>query len=75
VCVALLCLKLLLTNMYHGDPGRKLAMHELRIMIALTTLSFKMLPLPEELDNMNVIETMLRKPRDCYAKFEVLQGW
>jgi hypothetical protein len=47
-------------------------MHELRIMITLATLSFKLLPLPGELDNMKAQETMFRKPIDCYAKFEVL---
>ncbi|KAH8661995.1 cytochrome P450 [Xylariales sp. PMI_506] len=52
--------------------GRKLAMHELRIMITLSTLSLKMLPLPDDLANMDVVETMFRKPRDCYAKFELL---
>ncbi|KAM0813004.1 hypothetical protein AB5N19_12995 [Seiridium cardinale] len=55
-----------------GCFGRKLAMHELRIMITLTTLSFKMLPLPQELDSMNAVETMFRKPRDCHARFQIL---
>lgn len=46
-------------------------MHELRIMITLVTLSFKILPPPQELDNMIAVETSFRKPKDCYARFEI----
>ncbi|ORY67353.1 cytochrome P450 [Pseudomassariella vexata] len=58
-----------------GCFGRKLAMHELRIMITLTMLSFSILSLsnlPKDHDNMLAWETMFRKPRECYAKFVLL---
>ncbi|KAI1875956.1 uncharacterized protein JN550_001452 [Neoarthrinium moseri] len=55
-----------------GCFGRKLAMLELRIMITLTALSFNMLPLSSKRDNMEAVETMFRKPKACYARFEKL---
>lgn len=49
-------------------------MHELKIMITLTTLSFKFAPLPDHLDNMRANETLFRKPVDCSVRLEALRG-
>ncbi|KAK6852539.1 cytochrome P450 [Apiospora arundinis] len=56
-----------------GCFGRRLAMHELKIMMTLTTLCFKLAPLPEQLDNMRADETLFRKPVDCFVRLEVLR--
>ncbi|KAK8051432.1 cytochrome P450 [Apiospora rasikravindrae] len=56
-----------------GCFGRRLAMHELKIMMTLTTLCFKFAPLPEDLDNMRANETLFRKPVNCFARLEVLR--
>ncbi|KAI1084678.1 cytochrome P450 [Whalleya microplaca] len=61
-------------NAFGGGPrgcfGRRLAMMELRIMITLTVMSFKFLPLPPELDNFQATELLLRQPRQCFVKLE-----
>ncbi|KAK8128198.1 hypothetical protein PG984_009306 [Apiospora sp. TS-2023a] len=56
-----------------GCFGRRLAMHELKIMMTLTTLCFKFAILPEHLDNMRASETLFRKPVGCYANLKVLR--
>ena len=48
-------------------------MHELKIMMTLTTLCFKLAPLPDHLDNMRASETLFRKPVHCSARLEVLR--
>ncbi|KAK7927713.1 cytochrome P450, partial [Apiospora marii] len=45
-----------------GCFGRRLAMHELKIMMTLTTLCFNFATLPEHLDSMRASETLFRKP-------------
>ncbi|KAK8079992.1 Cytochrome P450 oxidoreductase [Apiospora hydei] len=56
-----------------GCFGRRLAMHELKVMMTLTTLCFKFARLPEDLDNMRANETLFRKPVNCFARLEVLR--
>ncbi|KAK7956748.1 Cytochrome P450 monooxygenase TRI13 [Apiospora aurea] len=56
-----------------GCFGRRLAMHELKIMMTLTTLCLKFARLPEDLDNMRANETLFRKPVNCFARLEVLR--
>ncbi|KAK7981987.1 cytochrome P450 oxidoreductase [Apiospora saccharicola] len=56
-----------------GCFGRRLAMHELKIMMTLTTLCLKFAILPEHLDNMRASETLFRKPVSCYANLKVLR--
>ncbi|KAI0002665.1 cytochrome P450 [Xylariaceae sp. FL0662B] len=53
-----------------GCFGRRLAMTELRIMITLTVMSFKFLPLPPELNSFQATELLLRQPRQCFVKLE-----
>ncbi|KAI6085660.1 cytochrome P450 [Hypoxylon rubiginosum] len=53
-----------------GCFGRRLAMMELRIMITLTTMSFKFLPVPPELNSFQATEQLLRTPRQCYLRLE-----
>ncbi|XXG97385.1 hypothetical protein Hte_003686 [Hypoxylon texense] len=53
-----------------GCFGRRLAMMELRIMITLTVMSFKFLPVPPELNSFQVNEQLLRPPRQCFVKLE-----
>lgn len=45
-------------------------MMELRIMITLTTMSFKFLPVPPELNSFQATEQLLRTPRQCYLRLE-----
>ncbi|KAI2463749.1 cytochrome P450 [Annulohypoxylon bovei var. microspora] len=53
-----------------GCFGRRLAMMELRIMIVLTMMSFKFLPIPPELNSFEAHEQLLRTPRQCFVKLE-----
>ncbi|KAI1374881.1 cytochrome P450 [Hypoxylon crocopeplum] len=53
-----------------GCFGRRLAMMELRIMITLTVMSFKFLPVPPELNSFQATEQLLRTPRQCFVKLE-----
>ncbi|KAI0133285.1 cytochrome P450 [Hypoxylon sp. NC0597] len=66
----------LIQNAFGGGPrgcfGRRLAMMELRIMIALTIMSFKFLPVPPELNSFQAVEQLLRTPRQCFVKLEAV---
>ncbi|RYP49273.1 hypothetical protein DL768_004996 [Monosporascus sp. mg162] len=53
-----------------GCFGRRLAMMELRILITLTVMSFKFLPVPPELNSFQVKEELLRPPHQCFVKLE-----
>ncbi|KAI1767041.1 cytochrome P450 [Hypoxylon sp. FL1150] len=53
-----------------GCFGRHLAMMELRIMITLIIMRFKMRPVPLELNSFQVTEKLLRTPRQCFLKLE-----
>ncbi|KAI1389090.1 cytochrome P450 [Hypoxylon trugodes] len=53
-----------------GCFGRRLAMMELRIMITLVVMSFKLLPIPPELNSFQVTEQLLRSPKQCFVKLE-----
>ncbi|RYP13398.1 hypothetical protein DL767_010756 [Monosporascus sp. MG133] len=53
-----------------GCFGRRLAMMELRIMITLTVISFKFLPVPPELNSFQAKEELLRSPHQCFVKLE-----
>ncbi|KAI1798530.1 cytochrome P450 [Daldinia bambusicola] len=53
-----------------GCFGKRLAMLELRIMLALIVMSFKFLPVPAEFNSFQAIELLLRAPRQCYVKLE-----
>ncbi|KAK6955878.1 hypothetical protein Daesc_003523 [Daldinia eschscholtzii] len=55
-----------------GCYGKRLAMLELRIMVVLTIMSFKFLPVPAEFNSFQVIEQLLRAPRQCYVKLEAV---
>ncbi|OTA86309.1 hypothetical protein M434DRAFT_82190 [Hypoxylon sp. CO27-5] len=66
----------LMQNAFGGGPrgcfGRRLAMMELRIMITLTVMSFKFLPVPPELNSFQAVEELLRTPRQCFVKLEAV---
>ncbi|RYP14064.1 hypothetical protein DL765_006598 [Monosporascus sp. GIB2] len=53
-----------------GCFGRRLALMELRIMITLTVMSFRFLPVPPELNSFQVREELLRSPHQCFVKLE-----
>ncbi|KAI1452290.1 cytochrome P450 [Annulohypoxylon moriforme] len=55
-----------------GCFGRRLAMMELRIMIVLTTMSFKFLPVPPGFNSFQVDEQLLRAPRQCFVRLEAV---
>ncbi|XDG03650.1 hypothetical protein ABKA04_003265 [Annulohypoxylon sp. FPYF3050] len=55
-----------------GCFGRRLAMMELRIMIVLTVMSFKFLPVPPKVNSFQVHEQLLRAPRQCFVKLEAV---
>ncbi|KAI1135339.1 cytochrome P450 [Hypoxylon sp. FL0543] len=55
-----------------GCFGRRLAMMELRIMIVLTVMSFKFLPVPPELNSFQAVEELLRTPQQCFVKLEAV---
>ncbi|KAI1501832.1 cytochrome P450 [Biscogniauxia marginata] len=63
-------------NAFGGGPrgcfGRRLAMIELKIMIVLVIMSFKLLSLPPELNSSQVYEVLLRTPRQCFVKLEAV---
>lgn len=46
-------------------------MMELRIMITLTAMSFKFLPVPPEFNSFQANEELLRPPKQCYVRLEV----
>ncbi len=48
--------------------GKKLAMHELRIMVVMLILNFEFLPLPEELQSMAGVEKLFRRPKMCHVR-------
>ncbi len=52
--------------------GKKLAMLELKITIALLVLNFEFEPLPEELTGMASNETLFRRPQLCHVKLRAL---
>lgn len=56
-----------------ATAGKKLAMRELRVIIALLMLSFEFLPLPPELSSMAGEERLFRRPRMCHVKLRPLQ--
>ncbi|KAI1410986.1 cytochrome P450 [Hypoxylon sp. FL1857] len=66
----------LIQNAFGGGTracfGRRLAMMELRIMIALTVMSFKFLPVPVELNSFQAVEQLLRTPQQCFVKLEAV---
>jgi hypothetical protein len=45
-------------------------MQELRIMMVLVTLSFEFESIPEELNNMDAVEVMFRKPQQCFVRLK-----
>ncbi|KAI1214429.1 cytochrome P450 [Annulohypoxylon truncatum] len=55
-----------------GCFGRRLAMIELRIMIVLTVMKFKFLPVTPEFNSFQVHEQLLRAPRQCFVKLEAV---
>ena len=52
--------------------GRKLAMINFRITVALLILGFEFLELPEELQSMAASERIIRRPDMDYVKLRVL---
>lgn len=54
------------------DVGKKLAMREMRIIIALLMLNFEFLPLSAELSSMAAEERLFRRPRTCHVKLRPL---
>lgn len=48
--------------------GQKLAVLELRVVIALILWNFELLPLPAELSSFRVLQKITRQPQDCYLR-------
>ncbi|KAK0615083.1 cytochrome P450 [Bombardia bombarda] len=55
-----------------GCFGKRLAMQELRILIALLVLKFEFLPLPEKVASMEAEEKLFRRPKTCHVKLRAL---
>jgi hypothetical protein len=48
-------------------------MQELKIMMVLVALSFEFEPIPEELNSMEAVEVMFRKPPQCFVRLRPIQ--
>ncbi|KAK4159853.1 cytochrome P450 3A24 [Cladorrhinum sp. PSN259] len=57
---------------YRGCFGKRMAMMELKIIIATIMLNFEFLPLPEELASMAAIEKVFRKPQMANVKLRAV---
>ena len=52
--------------------GKRLAYLQLRLVTTLLVWSFEFLPLPEELDDREVVDMLNAKPRSCLVKLRVV---
>ncbi|KAK3986195.1 cytochrome P450 [Cladorrhinum sp. PSN332] len=57
---------------YRGCFGKRMAIIELKIIIATIMLNFEFLPLPEELARMEAVEKVFRKPRMVNVKLRAV---
>jgi cytochrome P450 len=55
--------------------GRKLGYLDLRIVFVLLVWQFKLHKCSPELSTYAAVETLTYKPKSCYVKLEILEGW
>ncbi|KAF9869267.1 cytochrome p450 monooxygenase [Colletotrichum karsti] len=55
-----------------GCFGRKLAYMELKLLTTLMVWTFEFLPCPSSLSSYEDVETLTRKPKQCFIKLQVL---
>ena len=68
----LYCTKSSLLTQALPVTGKRLAIHELKIIMVHLIMNFEFLPLPEDLDNMDGRETIFRTPKNTHVRLRVL---